>query len=93
MKTKEKVYGVVVMLLVVVAVLFASYLDNTYPMKATVQRYNGEMCFVDIKGEAWSDDRVEEFKEGDEVEITFNMMGTEHNRYDDEIVRVKRLDK
>lgn len=91
MKTREKMYAVVVMMFVVCAFLFASYLDSTYTMTATVQEYKGEVCFIDALGEVWSDDRVEEYNIGDEVKLTFNMMCTEHSRYDDEIIKVKGL--
>ena len=96
-KVREYVVGGFALCLVVVGILFASYLDSTRTINAEVAYiHNGVITFVDTTGEKWEyeeDEKTADIFKGDEVKLTFNMMCTTHFIYDDEIINIKKINK
>lgn len=87
--TKTILCGLAFLVIFLGAMLLGGWCDTTYTMDATVSTHNGTQCFVDTQGEAWNDDRAQDYKQGDAVVITYNNKDT-HTRYDDVIIRVKK---
>ena len=87
-KIKEAMLGVLFFVLFFGAMGVAGYIENHYTMEGTVDYYKGEKCVIDKMGEAWSDDRVEEYNIGDDVVITFDTNTTDNTRYDDVVTKI-----
>ena len=85
---KKLVQFVAFLTIFVGSMALGSYLDNTYTVNAIVEQKDGVKYFVDVRGEAWNDDRAESFTVGQDVHITFNKNVTE-SIYDDSILKVK----
>lgn len=85
---KKLVQFVAFLTIFVGSMALGSYLDNTYTVNAMVAEKEGMKYFVDVRGEAWDDDRAESFTVGQDVRITFNKNVTE-SIYDDSILKVK----
>lgn len=88
-KIKETACGLAFILVLLGGMAIGGFCDSTYTVDATVKADANGKYFVDWQGEAWDDDRANEYREDEKVRITFANNGTEHNRLDDIIITVK----
>lgn len=93
---KAVIGGTAFVAMFVGAMLIGGYCDSTYNMECkVVDTHNTEVVVEDASGEQWVFDAEKkyDYRVNDTVKVVFAMNGTEHYRYDDEIIKVKKVGK
>ena len=83
-------------LLVVVLIIFCGVVYNEevnhYKMNATVYEVGADyVTFEDVTGNLWDVDKIDATV-GDKYELTFDAMGTDSERVDDEIINILKIE-
>ena len=82
-----------IILCFVIAPSITGWIDTHYTMTCEVNEINGDIITViDGTNNLW-DFCGEGFHKGDRVKVTFFNNTTDHTRYDDEIVKIKKIEK
>ena len=82
-----------IILCFVIAPSITGWIDTHYTMTCEIDEINGDIITViDGTNNLW-DFYGEGFHKGDRVKVTFFNNTTDHTRYDDEIVKVKKIEK
>lgn len=76
------------------ALFIGGYCDSTYDTQCKVVSTNDiEVVVEDVSGEQWVFDAKQksDYRVNDTVKVVFAMNGTEHYKYDDVIIKVKKV--
>lgn len=97
LKIKDYIFGFIGLIICIIGFLFASYMDSTREIKASVYSIdNNIVTFEDYAGDLWEyeiQEKEPKYTKGENVKIVLNMQGTTHTWYDDTIVKIKREEK
>ena len=97
-RTIESIKGVATgttfIVMMIGALFIGGYCDSTYDTQCKVVSINNtEVVVEDVSGEQWIFDTEQksDYRVNDTVKVVFATNGTEHYRYDDVIIKVKKV--
>lgn len=86
--------GITFLSMMIGALFIGGYCDSTYDMQGkVVSTNNTEVVVEDVSGEQWVFDAEQksDYRVNDTVKVVFATNGTEHRRWDDVIIKVKKV--
>ena len=86
--------GTTFLAMMIGALFIGGYCDSTYDMQCkVVSTNNTEVVVEDVSGEQWVFDTEQksDYRVNDTVKVVFATNGTEHHRWDDVIIKVKKV--
>lgn len=88
---KSIAFGVMFFFVIAGAMVVGGFIDSTYELDSVVESCgNGELVVTDPFGEMWVYETDKDYEVGEHVKVTFGMNGTEHYRFDDTIIFIKK---
>ena len=92
-ETMDTITITLMLVIITLMIVICKNFENSYSIKAKVYKVQGnEITFEDVTGETWKYKREgkESYSIDEEVKLFFNDNNTDV-RYDDEIVKIKKI--